>query len=308
MPEAIKALIVGTERTMAANGSSYLKVRYSGADRIEKSSVFFDNGSLTAEIAGKVCMLEIEDSQYKGKPSTKIVSIDTTEEDPTPYVRTTILNTDDTLGKMRNALSGDAEMLKIADAALFKNEGVLAKFKIWPAAKEMHHSYQGGLLEHTYCMMRLAESIIDNDLANQGCDRGVVLTAILFHDIGKIVELDFKPGSAPQRSTAGTLLGHISVGDELLCQTCKSLGLKTREGRVLNLRHCILSHHGTKEWGSPVTPATREANLVHQIDMVQSRGQIAFEITRSLEPGVTTYSKTFEGEFLSSATFTPKKN
>lgn len=302
----IKALVLGTERTRAQNGSSYLKVKFIGADKIEKSSVFFDNGSMTDDISSKVCLLELEDSTYKGKPSDKIASIDTTEDDVTPYVRTTILDINDTVAKLRNSLSGDPEMLKIADAALFKNEGVLAKFKAWPAAKEMHHAYQGGLLEHTFCMVRVAEEIMDNDLGNQGCDRGVVIAAILFHDIGKIVEIDFKPGTYPQRSMVGTLLGHISVSDELLCKTCNALGLKTREGRILNLRHCVLAHHGTKEWGSPVTPATREANLVHQVDMVQSRGQIGFEVSRGLEPGETAYCKTFEGEFMNSASFSKK--
>jgi 3'-5' exoribonuclease len=80
-------------------------------------------------------------------------------------------------------------------------------------------------------------------------------------------------------------MGHIAIADEMIVSACIKLGIPTTKGDILNMRHCILSHHGRKEWGSPVVPATREAILIHQLDMIQSRGQMALEGTEALEPG-----------------------
>lgn len=281
----IKALVLSQETATAKDGGKFTRITYAGADQVSRNSVWFDGGSAPADLAGRVCTLKLEPSTYRGAPSDKVESCEPTTDDPTPYVRRTALNVDESLAWLRSEFSGDEEMLRILDAALFKNEQICKRFRDWPASKEVHHAFAGGLIEHTTCMVRIAKAVMACDVAAHGLDEGVVKASVVLHDVGKVVELDFKPGAPPQRSTAGLLLGHISVGDEFLCKVCAGLGLKTREGRVLAVRHCILSHHGTKEWGSPVVPATREAVLVHQLDMIQSRNEIANETCRNVPPG-----------------------
>lgn len=296
MPE-IKALITSAEKAKAANQSEFLRIRYSH-NNTEKDSVFFEPLD-PALILGKVCKIDLQESVYKGKASDKIGSIETTDDDPSSYVRKTSIDIDAALRDMRGLVAEDGELLPIMDKAIFKNQGVLSRFRQWPAANEVHHAFLGGLLEHTHCMCRIAKAVASDDVGARGIDMGVVFSAVILHDVGKIIELDFKPGTSPSRSVAGTLLGHISIADELLCKICGELQMPTRAGRVLNLRHCILSHHGKKEWGSPVEPATREAVLVHQLDMVQSRNEMAKETLAGVEPGQrSAYNKQMKTEMV----------
>jgi 3'-5' exoribonuclease len=77
----------------------------------------------------------------------------------------------------------------------------------------------------------------------------------------------------------------------MIVRACTKKNIPLMAGRVLQLRHCILSHHGKKEWGSPVLPSTREAVLVHQMDQIQARGEMAFDASNQAEQNGTVWSK-----------------
>lgn len=294
----IKALVVSAEKATANNGSEYLRIRFCVENQERASVLFSDNLPDLEAINGVVCELEMTKSNYRGKSSDKITSITPTADDPAPYVRRTEINVGAVSALFLDELKDDPEMLKIVQA-VFANKKVLERFVSWPGAKEVHHAYMGGLIEHTYGMLEMAKAAMANDPANKGLDRGVVLASVILHDIGKIMEIDFKPGAAPQRANVGILIGHISLADEFLCKVCNDNGIPTRQGRALHLRHCILAHHGKREWGSPVVPATREAVLVHQLDMLQSRGQMAMETIGNIEPGTRAeYNKQMDVEMV----------
>jgi 3'-5' exoribonuclease len=139
------------------------------------------------------------------------------------------------------------------------------RFKSSPAAKMMHHAYVGGLLEHTLSMALLTERIAGH---YSGIDMEMVLAGAILHDIGKIKELSC--GYNFDYSDEGRLLSHIVIGLQMLDEKLKLVPDFPEEKAVL-LKHLIISHHGSRELGSPEPPKTLEAVLLNYIDEMDSK-------------------------------------
>lgn len=158
--------------------------------------------------------------------------------------------------------------------------------RVHPAAKTIHHAYRGGLLEHTVSMMGLATRIAEHYAE---LDRDLLLLGVLFHDLGKIVELGVMPGS--DYTAPGRLIGHIVLGRDLVRAAAAEIA-EFPSDRLLQLEHLVLAHQGRQEYGSPVEPATAEALALHAIDDLDSKlallrqlrdNQHGFVFVRSLE-------------------------
>ncbi|AMV38693.1 3'-5' exoribonuclease YhaM family protein [Planctomyces sp. SH-PL62] len=142
------------------------------------------------------------------------------------------------------------------------------------AATAMHHSYTRGLLEHVWSMSRVGAVLVDHygdyyDQLNPPLDKGVVMAAIILHDIGKLRELSYDPVEA-RYTKEGSLLGHIIMGRDLVRETARTIEGFPEE-TLLCLEHAILSHHGKREFGAPVVPMTIEALLVSFIDDLDAK-------------------------------------
>lgn len=133
-----------------------------------------------------------------------------------------------------------------------------------PGAKSVHHSYRGGLLEHTLAVARLALSICDRYPA---LDRDTLLAAAVCHDLGKAWELTSGPGR--DYTDAGRLLGHIVIAMELLEPILKKSGVEPE--LALHFKHILLAHHGEYEFGSPRRPKTAEAFALHFADNIDAK-------------------------------------
>ncbi len=139
------------------------------------------------------------------------------------------------------------------------------QLRIHPAAKSIHHAYRGGLLEHVVSMAELAL-----DLAKKypELDRDLLLLGVYFHDLGKTRELGAMPNN--DYTLEGQLIGHIAIGLEML-QECAGAVDDLSPEILLHLRHLVLSHHGRREFGSPIEPATVEAFALHHLDNLDSK-------------------------------------
>lgn len=135
-----------------------------------------------------------------------------------------------------------------------------------PAAKNIHHAYRGGLLEH---LVNMAEVSIKVCAQYHDVDRDLVLLGVLFHDLGKLRELGAMP--ANDYTLEGQLIGHIVIGQNMLHECLAALDGVVPKFLQLHLDHLIVSHHGQREWGSPVEPATPEAFVLHAIDTLDSK-------------------------------------
>ena len=149
--------------------------------------------------------------------------------------------------------------------AVFFKHGLWQKFKVWPAAVTMHHAYSGGLLEHS-----VSVAIGAMDLARHysvfkiPVNMDLVIAGALLHDIGKLDAYDFN--AVPQVTTAGTVIEHIMLGYAAFMKFADAEGLDPNITNAIG--HIIASHHGRREFGSPVLPATPEAFIVSAADDV----------------------------------------
>lgn len=154
-----------------------------------------------------------------------------------------------------------------------------ARFRRSGAARRMHHARRGGLLEHTAGTMRAADAIC---AAYPELNRDLVLTGALLHDCGKMAENAYEEHSLTMPySLSGELLGHITIGIELVNTLWKAIvaehkaewaALTPSTDHVrLHLLHLLASHHGTLEYGSPVVPKTPEALALHHADDLDAK-------------------------------------
>lgn len=160
-------------------------------------------------------------------------------------------------------------------AFFIKDEAFIKCFKNHSAAKTVHHSFVGGLLEHTLNVVRLCDfyaksySVINRDL---------LLTAAMCHDIGKTKEISAFPVN--DYTDEGQLLGHIMMGAEMIHDVAKTI--PDFPVNVENeLKHCILAHHGELEYGSPKKPALVEAAALNLADNTDARMETLTEIFES---------------------------
>lgn len=153
------------------------------------------------------------------------------------------------------------------------------EFYNYPAASKNHHSFLGGLATHVVGMVHLANAICD--LYPQ-LNRDLLISGVLAHDLGKMIEL-----SGPittEYTLEGKLTGHISILHGRLMQVSSELGLAESEEAIL-LRHCVLSHHGQMEYGSPVLPQVQEAEVLAFIDNLDARLNTLDSALSAVQPG-----------------------
>jgi 3'-5' exoribonuclease len=149
--------------------------------------------------------------------------------------------------------------------SVVNDPAIVPKLKRAPAAMNMHHAFVGGLLEHTVSLIGLGRSVAAH---YPELDADVLLAGIVLHDIGKIDELSYE--RATNYTTAGRLLGHITIGTLLVREKIRAVpGFP--EPLAILIEHLILSHHGTYEFGSPSLPQTREAIALHFLDDMDSK-------------------------------------
>lgn len=140
-----------------------------------------------------------------------------------------------------------------------------AELREWPAAQSIHHAYRGGLLEHKLKMAQVGRFLARAYDASED----LVLAGVLLHDIGKLQELHYEPGGAVY-TRDGNLVGHIGLGLIMVRETINGISgfpLETRS----QIEHLIVSHHGSRDHGSPVEPRTIEAFILAMADELDTR-------------------------------------
>ncbi len=149
------------------------------------------------------------------------------------------------------------------------------KFCAHSAAKSIHHGFQGGLLEHTLGVARLCNFMAEKYPA---INRDLLLSAAMFHDVGKLKEISPLPEN--DYTDEGQLLGHLIIGVEMLNERIATMG-NFPPKLASQLKHCILAHHGSLEYGSPKVPATIEALALSLADLTDARLETMTEILHS---------------------------
>lgn len=175
---------------------------------------------------------------------------------------------------------------------LFADPTMRASFSAAPAAKAIHHAVLGGLLEHTVSVVGLCRLLADYYPA---VNRDVLLAAAILHDLGKVQELAWD--RTFDYTDAGRLLGHITLGAFMVEERIRAIPEFPAE-LANSLLHCILSHHGELEWGSPKRPKTLEAIVLHYAENLDGKVNSFLNFAKQnpdpQHPGWTQFNKALD--------------
>ena len=196
------------------------------------------------------------------------------EYDPSDYVPTTKKDITQMYGTILKYVGSVKEphLQRLLELFFVEDKTFEQAFKRHSAAKSVHHSFMGGLLEHT-----LAVTNMCHFFAGQYpmINRDLLITAALFHDMGKLEEISSFPEN--DYTDEGQLLGHIYMGTEKVSEMIAKIPGFPKQ-LANELKHCILAHHGKLEFGSPKVPALLEAMALHVADNADAKMQTLTEI------------------------------
>jgi len=145
-------------------------------------------------------------------------------------------------------------------------------FQFHSAAKSVHHGFVGGLLEHTLSVAKMCDYF---SVTYPMINRDLLLTAAMFHDVGKMAELSTFPSN--DYTDEGQLLGHIIIGTEMVSDRIRTIDGFPQK-LATELKHCILAHHGELEYGSPKKPALLEAMALNFADNADAKMETMIEL------------------------------
>lgn len=188
---------------------------------------------------------------------------------------------------------GNPYLKKMCEKLFIENEDFQKAFKESSAAKSVHHGFIGGLLEHTLSVTKMCDYYCTR---YEKLNKDLLITAALCHDIGKTKELSAFPLN--DYTDDGNFLGHIVMGTEMVGDVIREIdGFPAK--LASQLKHCILSHHGELEFGSPKKPAIMEAVALNFADNTDAKLQTFTEILESTtEKGWMGYNRLLESNII----------
>ena len=205
------------------------------------------------------------------------------EYEPGDYLPVSSRDVDEMYGELKDIISSvETPCLKMLLSKFFLEDKEFEKrFKFHSAAKTVHHGFVGGLLEHTLGVTKLCEAFCRQ---YPMLNRDLLLSAAMFHDIGKLEELSVFPEN--DYTDDGQLLGHIVLGTEWVGEKIREIPEFPKK-LASELKHCILAHHGELEYGSPKKPALMEAVALSFADNVDAKMETLKEAFASIPEGNT---------------------
>ncbi|MDY7035576.1 MAG: OB-fold nucleic acid binding domain-containing protein [Thermodesulfobacteriota bacterium] len=258
-------------------------------DRAEELSSLFSEGDI----------LDVEGyaSSYRQQIQVTLskLKVATDNFDPTIFLETTTRDTTKMMRDLRAILKDIKNpSLKTLIESFLSDHHFNTLFKKAPAAKNFHHCYLGGLLEHTLSVCGMIKHAIGH---YEDLEGDLLLTGAFLHDIGKIKEYKFNIHI--DFTDEGRLLGHLVLGIAMLDE--KLAGIKGfPQELAFRLKHLILSHHGQYEFGSPKRPKFLEAFVLHLIDDLDAKmNGVGRFMKRDRQDGAwTDFNRLFERYFL----------
>lgn len=209
-------------------------------------------------------------SPYNGNDQLKIERIrhimPEDNVDAADFVKTADFTGEDMYNELLSIAENfnDNELKTIVSEILKDNR---LKLLYWPAAFKLHHAVRGGLLLHSLSIVRLAQNVCK---IYPFVDEELLISGAILHDIAKLQEFEVADtGIATGYSQKGNLIGHLAMGAMVIGEYAKKLNIS--EKTAMLLEHMCLSHHGEPEFGAAVRPMFIEAELLSELDLMDSR-------------------------------------
>lgn len=204
----------------------------------------------------------------------RIRKVEEGEYEPENYLPVSTRDIDEMYIELKALISSVRQpfLKKLLESFFTEDKEFEKRFKFHSAAKTVHHGFVGGLLEHT---LSVAKHCAYFASVYPMLNRDLMISAAIFHDIGKLEELSTFPEN--DYTDAGQLLGHIMIGTEMVGERIRTIpGFP--QGIANELKHCILAHHGELEYGSPKKPALAEALALSFADNIDAKMETLREI------------------------------
>ena len=276
-------LIKTVTKGVANNGNPYLNVTFQDKTGTIDGKVWDAKGeSAQNYVAGSIGYVVAEVLKYRDNLQLKLISFQPVDQSKINDMGRFVPVSNVPLNELKEVIDsaiGDIKNEVISSIIKEVMKKVEREFYEYPAASKNHHEFVRGLATHVYGMLRISNALCDlypelnRDLLNAG---------VIVHDIGKTVELS---GTVLTEYTMeGKLLGHISIMQAMIYEISKQLGIETSEESIC-LRHMVLSHHGEYEYGSPVLPMLKEAEMLSFIDNIDARMNMFNKVFSDVEPG-----------------------
>jgi len=231
----------------------------------------------------------------------KMQRVDDAEVDFADYFPASQRDPDEMLAELRAVAAGVLNPhVRALLAAMLGDEEIAARYKTAPAAKQIHHAYLGGLIEHVLSLCTLCRTVAAH---YPFIDLDLMLAGAVLHDIGKIYELNYDRGFS--YTTEGQLLGHMMIALRLVADKLRDLDGFPPRLRTL-IEHMIISHHGELEFGSPKVPLFPEAMLLHYLDNLDAKMdsmRSSLDRDRTVAGDFTAYSPSLDRSILKKAKY-----
>lgn len=264
-------LIKSIDKKTSSKGDTYLDMTLSDSEGEINAKLWRYNKATHGEY-GVNDLVKIRGliSQYNGADQLKVEKIrPVTPEDGvnvSDFVKSADYSGEQMFDELYRIADGfsDGDLRKIVTAILDDNRLALL---YWPAAFKLHHAVRGGLLLHTLSIVRLAEGVCK---VYPFVDRELLISGAILHDIAKLSEFTVADtGIATGYSVDGNLLGHLAMGAMVIDKYAERLNINPKTATLLE--HMVLSHHGEPEFGAAVRPMFIEAELLSELDLMDSR-------------------------------------
>ena len=264
-------LIKSIDKKTSSKGDTYLDMSLSDSDGEINAKLWRYSPELHGEYTvNELIKIRGVVSQYNGSDQLKIDRIRHVTPEDGVNVSDYVKSADYTGEQMYNELYSIAEGFKDEDLkrivlAILEDERLPLLY--WPAAFKLHHAVRGGLLMHTLSIVRLAEGVCT---VYPFVDRELLISGAILHDIAKLKEFNVADtGVATGYSNEGNLLGHLAMGAMVINKYAEELNISPKTAMLLE--HMVLSHHGDPEFGAAVRPMFIEAELLRELDLMDSR-------------------------------------
>lgn len=248
------------------------------------SAKYWDfSGKINKEDKGSVVAIQGYVSEYKGTPQITIQKMRWATGKDDYDMKRLVPSAPIDEGAAWNELCQmirsirDPEYQEVCETVIRRHE---IQFRTVPAAKSVHHAFVSGLLMHTLNMAKCADFL--STLYGSVIDRDLLIAGTILHDVCKDEEFEVSDlGLVTDYTVPGSLLGHLYMGAAEVRDVCRQMDID--EEKSMLLQHLILAHHGSPEMGAAVVPQCAEAELLHYIDLIDSRMEIMAEAFATTE-------------------------
>ena len=292
-------LVSSYSESIAKNGKTFLKFKIKDGYS-DVMATMFDTNSAIMKANGieqdTIADVKISVNEYQGTPSYIINDIQRSVDSTIsindfiklpPIDINTMFNEIIDIVKNSNKTS-DKTFDPISILTIKILEDYKEQYITSSAAISMHHNLRGGIIYHSYRMVKRADCLCN---IYDSLDREILVCGAALHDIGKIWEYKTSISGEAEFTKSGVLFGHLYLGANLISKYVKTGNYNPE--RIRHLIHLILSHHGSQEYGAVVAPATAEAFTLHFIDNMDARIYACNDIQEGLDKGSITDKKPF---------------